>query len=119
MKLNLERMRAALREAADVATNALEHQPEATGECWQHLSAAVGKVHQATRLGWANLVNPPRNCDVGTEKEQSERYKAYCRKHFTPDQLGGNCRACPLKDIRGWSCQLAWAQMPYEEAERK
>jgi len=60
---------------------------------------------------------PPRQCDVGTAEEQAERQKAYCRKHFTPDRLGGNCRQCPLKDRRGWSCQLAWAQMPYEAKE--
>jgi hypothetical protein len=65
----------------------------------------------------AALSAPPRNCDVGTAEEQAERQKAYCRKHFTPDQLGGNCRQCPLKDRRGWSCQLAWAQMPYEAKE--
>ena len=59
----------------------------------------------------------PRNCDVGTEEEQAERQKAYCRKHFTPDKVGGNCRKCPLKDRRGWSCQLAWAQTPYEDEE--
>ena len=63
----------------------------------------------------AALAAPPRNCDVGTAEEQGERQKAYCRKHFTPDKLGGNCRKCPLKNRRGWSCQLAWAQMPYAE----
>ncbi|MBO6031967.1 MAG: hypothetical protein J6Q22_11040 [Prevotella sp.] len=63
----------------------------------------------------AALSAPPRQCDVGTEEEQAERQKAYCRKHFTPDKLGGNCRKCPLRNRRGWSCQLAWAQMPYAE----
>ncbi len=65
----------------------------------------------------AALSAPPRNCDVGTAEEQAERHKAYCRKHYTPDALGGNCRKCPLKDRRGWSCQLAWAQTPYEAQE--
>lgn len=63
------------------------------------------------------LSAPPRQCDVGTPEELGMRYKAFCRKHFTPDQLGGNCRKCPLKDRRGWSCQLAWAQTPYEAQE--
>ena len=61
------------------------------------------------------LIAPPRNCDMGTAEEQAERYNAFCRKHFTPDKLGGNCRECPLRNRRGWSCQLAWAQMPYAE----
>jgi len=65
---------------------------------------------------WTNyaLAVRRRNCDVGTAEEQGDRQKAYCRKHFTPNQHGGNCRQCPLKDRRGWSCQLAWAQMPFE-----
>lgn len=61
------------------------------------------------------LSAPARNCDVGTAEEQGERQKEYCREYFTPDKLGGNCRKCPLKNRRGWSCQLAWAQMPYEQ----
>jgi len=60
---------------------------------------------------------PPRNCDVGSAKEQGERYKAYCRKHFTPGRFGGSCHRCPLKDRRGWSCQIAWAQMSYNEGD--
>lgn len=67
----------------------------------------------------AALAAPPRNCDVGTVKEQADRHRAYCREHYTPDSVGGNCRQCPLKDIRGWSCQLAWAQMPYASEAAK
>ena len=111
MELNLERMRAVLREAADVATNALEHQPEATGECWRHLSAAVGKVHQATRLGWANLVNPPRNCNVGTAEEQRERFMQFCR-NCKRNRCGFRPKA-QFIDL----CALAWAQMPYVTKE--
>lgn len=74
----------------------------------------VGDIEDSANAALAALL---RNCDVGTAEEQSERHKAYCRKHFTPDQLGGNCHKCPLKDKRGWSCQLAWAQRPYEAQE--
>lgn len=82
----------------------------------------IDDIREAHRAIAAALAAPERNCDVGTEEEQAERQKAYCRKHFTPDNLGGNCRKCPLKNRRGWSCQLAWAQIPYEvekgEADR-
>lgn len=94
-------------EAAGVAGTT--DKPEAMSAS-EALFAARMLLQDALRM-------PPRQCDVGTAEEQAERYKAYCRKHFTPDQLGGNCRKCPLKDRRGWSCQLAWAQTPYEAQE--
>ena len=76
----------------------------------------------AIQLGFiTNMLEkfPLRQCDVGTEDELGMRFNAWCRKHYTPDALGGNCRKCPLKDRRGWSCQLAWAQMPYESEEAR
>ena len=76
----------------------------------------IEEVRQACQKARAVLISmPQRNCDMGTAEEQAERYNAFCRKHFTPDKLGGNCRECPLRNRRGWSCQLAWAQMPYAE----
>ena len=60
---------------------------------------------------------PKRNCDVGTEEEQKDRFKAYCDMHF--DYLKHGCKKCPARDyINGWGapyCQLKWAQMPYTE----
>ena len=54
----------------------------------------------------AALAAPPRNCDVGTAEEQAERYDKFCDIHA--------CRSdCPL--FRAAYCELAWAQMPYEE----
>ena len=59
----------------------------------------------------AALAAPPRNCDVGTAEEQYERYKKLCSRA---------CLSCPVhkefdfrKALR-WSCQLIWAQLPYE-----
>ena len=54
----------------------------------------------------AALSEPDRNCDVGTADEQSKRYDEFCDIH--------DCRSdCPL--FKADSCELAWAQMPYEE----
>ena len=51
------------------------------------------------------LAAPPRNCDVGTAEEQAKRFDAFCG--------GKNCLECPrFPDSR---CEIAWAQMPYEE----
>jgi DNA-binding protein H-NS len=57
------------------------------------------------------LAKPPRNCDVGTPKEQSMRFRDYCLDHQT---LNTNCLNCPLYKETG-RCELIWAQMPYEK----
>jgi hypothetical protein len=90
----------------------------------------------------AALAAPPRNCDVGTVQEQTERFKAFCQSNmqFYKDMFGHDdegrldgwdCREdCPVGRMidSGTAvadhCQLAWAQMPYEaeskaEAKRK
>ena len=56
---------------------------------------------------------PPRNCDVGTAEEQAVRFADYC----FANQDGVVCDDdCPQRHtIAG--CELAWAQMPYEESE--
>jgi len=58
------------------------------------------------------LSAPPRNCDVGTEREQHVRFTNYCNAH-------GDCVDCPIK--AKWhtalSCGILWAQLPYEAKE--
>ena len=49
------------------------------------------------------LSTPPRQCDIGTPKEQERRYKATGEVYHT----------LTLKNA------LAWAQMPYEEGDLK
>ena len=66
----------------------------------------IRKAHEAVN---AALAAPPRNCDVGTEKEQNERFLKFCTSI--------DCkRYCPL--FKADSCELAWAQMPYDEVEK-
>lgn len=57
----------------------------------------------------AALAEPVRNCEVGTAKEQSERFNTYCFNHRTRERC---CEDCPIKDAP--CCELAWAQLPYE-----
>lgn len=54
---------------------------------------------------------PRRNCDIGTEMEQSKRLLEWCNGH--------HCINCRFKG--GWfvECRLRWAQMPYEEGGAK
>lgn len=70
-------------------------------------------AHNISECARAALSAPPRNCDVGTPKEQSARFDAHCRKHM-------GCLTCPLREKDGGvpkHCELAWSQMPYEEVK--
>lgn len=113
MEDNKQKMREALVEALNKVNDAYDilSKPCVTLE----------EVRQACREARGIIIPalsaPPRQCDVGTEEELGMRFNAWCRKHFTPDALGGNCSKCPLKDRRGWSCQLAWSQTPYAAEE--
>ena len=62
----------------------------------------------------AALAEKPRNCDVGTAKEQSERFNTYCFNHRTRERC---CEDCPIKDAP--CCELAWAQLAYESEAAK
>ena len=78
------------------------------------------------------LSEPVRNYEVGTVKEQAERFDAFCQSNmkFYRDMFGHDddgrldgwdCREdCPVGRMIDSGaavpdhCQLAWAQMPYE-----
>ena len=62
----------------------------------------------------AALSAPPRNCDIGTAEEQSERYEKFCYAHRSREK---GCGDCPLCDIV--CCGFAWLQMPYGEGGAK
>ena len=70
----------------------------------------------------AALSAPPRNCDVGTAEEQSDRYEAHCDAYH---KATGTCDDCPIykEECKMTGniphCQLVWAQMPYEEGGAK
>lgn len=53
------------------------------------------------------LFAPPRNCDVGTEEEQIERFELWCV--FDKPSC---CKECE-------KCFARWAQMPYKEGGAK
>ena len=55
---------------------------------------------------------PVRNCDVGTSHEQAKRFHAFCKSNKRPGDVY-SCDRCKLNSIE--DCELAWAQMPYEE----
>lgn len=82
-------------------------------ELWNNTVIAGKKKFALYEIADAALAAPPRNCDVGTAEEQYERHKKLCSRA---------CLSCPVhkefdfrKALR-WSCQLVWAQLPYEES---
>ena len=70
---------------------------------------------EAHRLATEALTVPPRQCDVGTAEEQSERFMDFCR----PGNRPPNCEKCKIypKRMNKFWCQLEWAQTPYEAKE--
>lgn len=68
----------------------------------------------AEDVAGAALAEPPRNCDVGSEQEQSQRFDKFC---FTNRTYEWGCSDCPL--LKSVCCELAWAQMPYREGGNK
>lgn len=59
------------------------------------------------------LSKPPRNCDVGTPEEQTQRMHAQlCSKQKSCYELPSG-EHCPMYR-EGIDCRLAWAQMPYK-----
>lgn len=77
-------------------------------------------IREAHKAVEAALAAPPRNCDVGTSDEQSERFENFCLKHIgCAEETGGrHCVGCPLEKASRHitqKCELYWAQMPYKE----
>ena len=80
--------------------------------------ALVKQAKEAIADAKAALAKPPRNCDVGTAEEQTERWWKFCEKHFILSLVKDNCAKCPIRGTNR-HCELAWAQLPYEEGGAK
>ena len=77
----------------------------------------AGALDRIYELANAAIATTPRNCDVGTLTEQQNRFHDFCEKMQHTDKAC--CGGCPIVYLRmkcviGNSCELAWAQMPYE-----
>ena len=76
-----------------------------------HILCSHRELCEAKTAINAALAKPPRQCDVGTAREQDARLWSYCAETRCGDTLCRNGN-CSLEDIR--MCALRWAQMPYE-----
>lgn len=71
------------------------------------------ETHLIARKANAALAEPPRNCDVGTAREQEKRHKEeVCPKSACPKYEGFVCNACK-------GCFAIWSQMPYKKEGEK
>ena len=101
---NSAKMRESLSDACYAMFNFLKTQNGG----YEEMAKALDKAKAA-------LAEPPRNCDVGTDEEQSRRYEELCDRHT----CGSRCSAsgCPMYEH---DCSpFAWGQMPYEEGGTK
>jgi hypothetical protein len=86
------------------------------------LHVSMSESDKNSIRAWSNLFvlladsalsSPPRNCDVGTAEEQSDRFMEYCN---TRKDKPGKCRNCVFNESVN-ICAIEWAQMPYEAEE--
>ena len=96
-----------LREAVACLVSEIEH---------RNILDDLGMFKRDTLRGILNgvknaLAEPIRNCDVGTVREQEERFMEFCG-HC-------NCKSCKLTiDGISGNCEIVWSQMPYEEVKK-
>ena len=77
---------------------------------------ASEEILELKQIAESALSTPPRNCDVGTVKEQAERFHAFCASNKKCGDVY-SCERCQFNSVE--DCELAWAQMPYEEGGAK
>ena len=109
---NAAKMRDALRQVSRVAVEMTRK--TVTGESEDRKTVDEWALRLCDIVS-ATLAAPPRNCDVGTDEEQSRRYEELCDRHT----CGSRCSAsgCPMYEH---DCSpFAWGQMPYEEGGAK
>lgn len=83
----------------------LKAMPEKMEGCNSEGELVVLNTHKLAE----SLKKDLRNCDVGTVKEQSERFAKFCYPQ--------KCNKCKLHTDE--FCVLRWSQMPYEASEIK
>lgn len=79
-----------------------------------HIASVLHQLVQNARVA---LAKPPRNCDVGTVKEQSVRFHNFCNLESAAS--GGHCTGCSAICFGRDRCELAWAQLKYEAGYEK
>lgn len=119
---NMKEMRDALKETQSVIAKCLEILNKIPDSCgYGGFIEDVGDELCYLRDEHVNpaLAKPPRECDMGTAGEQTERFKDLCRKYRRGPGPRANCKGCPIQhESLHVGCTFAWSQMPYEEVAK-
>ncbi len=77
----------------------------------ERIAEYADHIEECQKKAKAALSAPPRNCDVGTAKEQTERFMAFCKNY-------PRCSKCPCcKIVIYGHCDFVWGQMLYTKPE--
>ena len=78
----------------------------------------MSKWLKGERTVFATDKTKQRNCDIGTPAEQARRFQKFC--HLVRTHSCDCSNDCPFIDEPDIiHCQFAWAQMPYESADKQ
>ena len=100
---------AAMREA-------LEFIKLASDDYEQYGNTKAGALDVIYEKACAALSAPPRQCDVGTAKEQYARFNKYCNKRQKTDK-SNPCGRANRSSNPCAKCYSMWAQTPYVAEE--
>ena len=71
----------------------------------------LGKIAgEIVEIAESALSIPFRNCDIGSAKEQEQRFSEFCEMNMNQT---GDCSNCPTYRYNT-QCEFAWANMPYD-----
>lgn len=82
-----------------------------------HIREYCYDITEAIKKCFAALSAPPRQCDVGTAKEQWSRFEKMCFSSRQPDDPDYCSCKCKVDGGCVNDCALIWAQMPYGAEE--
>lgn len=106
MESNMQKMREALNRIGNIAVFVSANCGDQ--ETAKYMTDMIMEVQSAVAL-------PPRNCDFGTAEEQYRRWTYFCKFR---NESRKTCFGCPVyvEQNKGQNstCELIWAQMPYE-----
>ena len=102
MEVNQQKMREALMQVSLSCSACPRHNCKGCTRPFASFMPAVRKALSA----------PARQCDIGTDEEQVERYCRHCQTHCISCEHRHACNVCGERyRLR---CFARWAQMPYE-----
>jgi hypothetical protein len=82
------------------------------GDGKTHCILSWDEFNEAVKMCRSALSIPPRQCDVGTAKEQEDRFEKFCDAHRYVGDDGTNVCSCDCPCYDGMDCGIMWAQMP-------